>query len=305
MHFRNCCCWRRHDGCQAQNPTKPEDTSHTFRRGRADRHAGAQPRAGDGQVAQAGVIRERRRRRRDDRRGARGQGRPDGYTVRCPHRHVDRALALPHAQLRSAQGLRVHRRGGRRAVTLIARGDFRNQHKEFSRTSRRTRTSSAGANAAWARPHLCGLLFMTAIQTDLVTVPYRAGSGRRPARWPSRFDVRPDHEHHRPDQRRQVKVYGVTSKKRVSPAQHPDARRAGAEGLRGGGGTACTCPRGLSRCWIGQRGAAGRGQDAESRRARGWARAGERRSPTGRRCTSCSPRRSPGGADHRRRQYAD
>ena len=40
---------------------------------------------------------------------------PDGYTVLLHHRHVHRAGAVPQAPVRSAQGLRVHRRGGRRA----------------------------------------------------------------------------------------------------------------------------------------------------------------------------------------------
>jgi len=117
---------------------------------------------------------------------------PDGYTAAAPHRHVDGALALPHAQLRSAEGLRVHRRGGRRAMTLIARGNFpANDFKEFLAYVKANKDKLSYANAGLgAASHLCGLLFMSAIETDFTTVPYKGhGAGdERPcwvARWTS------------------------------------------------------------------------------------------------------------------------
>ena len=62
--------------------------------------------------------------------------------------------------------------------------------------------ANAGIGSA---SHLCGMLFMTAIQTDLTTVPYKGtGAGdERPARRPGRLHVRPDDQHDRPDQGRQ------------------------------------------------------------------------------------------------------
>ena len=62
--------------------------------------------------------------------------------------------------------------------------------------------ANAGVGAA---SHLCGMLFMSAIQTDVLTVPYK---GTGPAmndlrRRPGGLHVRPDHQHHRPDQGRQ------------------------------------------------------------------------------------------------------
>ena len=73
---------------------------------------------------------------------------------------------------------------------------------------------NAGIGAA---SHLCGLLFMSALRTDVTTVPFNGtgpGDDGAPRR-PDRFHVRSDDEHHRPDPGGGVKVYGVTSAKRV------------------------------------------------------------------------------------------
>ena len=71
--------------------------------------------------------------------------------------------------------------------------------------SRPTRTRSPIANAGiGAASHLCGMLFMSAIETPLTTVPYK-GTGPahdRPARRPGRHHVRPDHQHDQADQGR-------------------------------------------------------------------------------------------------------
>ena len=90
--------------------------------------------------------------------------------------------------------------------------------------------ANAGIGAA---SHLCGMLFMSAIQTDVLTVPYK-GTG------PAMTDIIGDRVDFMCDQTTsttsqikggKVKVYGITSSKRI--ASLPDVPTLDEQGLKG------------------------------------------------------------------------
>ena len=93
--------------------------------------------------------------------------------------------------------------------------------------------ANAGIGAA---SHLCGMLFMSAIDT---TVTDRALQGHRPGddrprRRPGRLHVRPDHQHDRPDQgRRDQGLRGDHARAARHPAGRADHGRRRPAGLRG------------------------------------------------------------------------
>ena len=91
-------------------------------------------------------------------------------------------------------------------MTIVARKDFEPttlaELVDYVKANADTVTyANAGIGAA---SHLCGMLFMDAIDTQLVdrALPGHRPGDDRPARRPGRLHVRPDHQHHRPDQGR-------------------------------------------------------------------------------------------------------
>ena len=92
-------------------------------------------------------------------------------------------------------------------MTIVARTDFPPgsvaELIEYIKTNKDQVTlANAGIGSA---SHLCGMLLMDALDTPMTTVPYK---GTGPAMTdlhgrPGRPDVRPDHQHHEPDQERQ------------------------------------------------------------------------------------------------------
>jgi tripartite-type tricarboxylate transporter receptor subunit TctC len=104
-------------------------------------------------------------------------------------------------------------------MTLVARKDFpANTLKELLAYVKKNKDKVSYANAGvGAASHLCGMLFMSAIQADLTTVPYK-GTG------PAMNDLLGGHVDFMCDQTTnttgqikagKIKVYGVTTKKRV------------------------------------------------------------------------------------------
>jgi tripartite-type tricarboxylate transporter receptor subunit TctC len=77
---------------------------------------------------------------------------------------------------------------------------------------------NAGLGAA---SHLCGLLFMTAIQTDVTTVPYNGTGPAMAALMGGQIDIMCDQTTNTTAQIKagRVKVYGVTSRTRVASLQ--------------------------------------------------------------------------------------
>jgi hypothetical protein len=90
--------------------------------------------------------------------------------------------------------------------------------------------ANAGIGAA---SHLCGMLFMSAVGVDVLTVPYKGHgpamndlSGR-----PGGLHVRPDHQHHRPDQERQGE--GLCGHLDQACPSLPDVPTLDEQGLKG------------------------------------------------------------------------
>ena len=80
------------------------------------------------------------------------------------------------------------------------------------------------------------MLFMSAIQTDMPTVPYKGTGPAMNDLIGGQVDFMCDQTTNTTPQIKggKVKVYGVTTlEARAVAARHPDARRAGPEGLRG------------------------------------------------------------------------
>jgi tripartite-type tricarboxylate transporter receptor subunit TctC len=100
-------------------------------------------------------------------------------------------------------------------MTIVARGNFPPKDlKELIDYVKKNKDKVTYANAGLgAASHLCGMLFMTAIETDLTTVPYK---GTGPA---MNSQIRAG----------KIKVYAVTTKKRVPSL--PDVPTASEAGL--------------------------------------------------------------------------
>jgi len=110
-------------------------------------------------------------------RGARSE--PDGYTITM--HHIGMATAPTLYRKLSFDPLKDFEYIGLVAdvpMTMIARGDFPAKDlKEFLSYVKANASKLSYANAGLgAASHLCGLMFMTAIDTKFVTVPYK-GTG--------------------------------------------------------------------------------------------------------------------------------
>ena len=104
-------------------------------------------------------------------------------------------------------------------MTIIARQNFPAKNfKEFlsyiKANSKKITLANAGVGAA---SHLCGLLFMSAIQTDFLTVPYKGTAPAMNDLLGGQVDIMCDQTTNTTSQIKagKIKVYGVTTKKRV------------------------------------------------------------------------------------------
>jgi len=91
--------------------------------------------------------------------------------------------------------------------------------------------ANAGIGAA---SHLCGMLFMTAIQTDLTTVPYKGTAPAMNDLLGGQVDLMCDQTVNTTSQIKagKIKVYGVTTKKRVASLPNvPTMQEAGLPGF--------------------------------------------------------------------------
>ena len=159
---------------------------------------------------------------------------PDGYTVLLHHIGMSTAPSLyrtlPYDPLKDFEYI------GEVAdvpMTLIARGNFPAANfKEFLSYVKANKEKLSYANAGLgAASHLCGLLFMTAIQTDLVTVPYKGTGPAMNDLLGGQVDLMCDQTTNTTAQigAGKVKVYGVTSRKRVPSL--PDIPTLAEQGL--------------------------------------------------------------------------
>ncbi|OGA01985.1 MAG: hypothetical protein A3H35_16085 [Betaproteobacteria bacterium RIFCSPLOWO2_02_FULL_62_17] len=120
-------------------------------------------------------------------------------------------------------------------MTLIARGNFPAANfKEFLAYIKANKDKLSYANAGLgAASHLCGLLFMTAIQTNFTTVPYKGTAPAMNDLLGGQVDFMCDQTTNTTGQIKggKVKVYGVTTLKRV--ASLPEVPTLNEQGMKG------------------------------------------------------------------------
>jgi tripartite-type tricarboxylate transporter receptor subunit TctC len=161
---------------------------------------------------------------------------PDGYTILIHHIGMATTPAL-YRQLRFNPLTDFEYIGLINDVpmTIIARQNFpANNFKEFLAYIKANKEKVTYANAGiGAASHLCGMLFMSAIQTDLLTVPYKGTAPAMNDLLGGTVDFMCDQTTNTTAQIKggKVKVFGVTSLKRV--ASLPDVPTLDEQGLKG------------------------------------------------------------------------
>jgi tripartite-type tricarboxylate transporter receptor subunit TctC len=121
-------------------------------------------------------------------------------------------------------------------MTLVARKDFPAKDlKELIAHVKANKDKVSYANAGiGAASHLCGMLFMSAIDTDLTTVPYKGTGPAMNDLLGGQVDFMCDQTTNTTSQIKagKIKVYGVTTKTRVSSlAEVPTLHEAGLPGF--------------------------------------------------------------------------
>src|SRR2546430_10210635 len=146
---------------------------------------------------------------------------PDGYTVLLHHSGMSTAPALYRTL--SFDPLKDCEYIGEVAdvpMTMIARGNFPAANfKELIAYIKANKDKVTLANAGLgAASHLCGLLFMIAIETDLTTVPYKGTAPALNDLLGGQVDVMCDQTTQTTSyiKANRVKAYGVTSKTKVA-----------------------------------------------------------------------------------------
>ena len=161
---------------------------------------------------------------------------PDGYTILIHHIGMSTAPALyrklPYNPTTDFEPIGMINEV---PMTLVAKKDFPAKDlKELIAYVKANKDKVNYANAGiGAASHLCGMLFMSAIQTDVTTVPY---SGTAPAMndlLGGQVDFMCDQTTNTTSQIKagKIKVYGVTTKKRV--ASLPNVPTLDEAGLKG------------------------------------------------------------------------
>jgi len=161
---------------------------------------------------------------------------PDGYTILIHHIGMATTPAL-YRQLRFNPLTDFEYIGLINDVpmTLIARQNFpAKDFKEFLAYVKANKDKVSYANAGiGAASHLCGMLFMSAIQTDILTVPYKGTAPAMNDLLGGTVDFMCDQTTNTTNQIKagKVKVYAVTSRKRVPSL--PDVPTLDELGLKG------------------------------------------------------------------------
>lgn len=161
---------------------------------------------------------------------------PDGYTILIHHIGMATTPAL-YRELRFNPLTDFDYIGLINDVpmTIIAKpGMAAKDFKEFLAYIKANKDKVTYANAGiGAASHLCGMLFMSAIQTDFLTVPYKGTAPAMNDLLGGQVDFMCDQTTNTTAQIKggKVKVYGVTSKARV--ASLPDIPTLDEQGLKG------------------------------------------------------------------------
>jgi tripartite-type tricarboxylate transporter receptor subunit TctC len=162
---------------------------------------------------------------------------PDGYTILIHHIGMSTAPALyrklPFNPLEDFEHIGIINEV---PMTMVAKRDFPAKDlKELIAYVKANKDKVNYANAGLgAASHLCGMLFMSAIQTDVTTVPY---SGTAPAMndlLGGQVDFMCDQTTNTTSQIKaeKIKVYAVTTKKRVPSLPNvPTMDEAGLKGF--------------------------------------------------------------------------
>jgi tripartite-type tricarboxylate transporter receptor subunit TctC len=146
---------------------------------------------------------------------------PDGYTILIHHIGMSTAPALyrklPYDPINAFEPIGMI---NDTPMTLVARNDFPPKDlKELIAYVKKNKDKVTYANAGLgAASHLCGMLFMTAIETDLTTVPYKGTAPAMNDLLGGQVDFMCDQTTNTTSQIKggKIKVYGVTTKKRVA-----------------------------------------------------------------------------------------
>lgn len=145
---------------------------------------------------------------------------PDGYTILIHHIGMSIAPALyrklPYKPIDDFEPIGLVNEV---PMTLISKRDFPPKDlKELITYVKKNKDKVTYANAGLgAASHLCGMLFMTAIETDLTTVPYKGTAPAMNDLLGGQVDFMCDQTTNTTSQIKadKVKVYGVTTKTRV------------------------------------------------------------------------------------------
>lgn len=178
---------------------------------------------------------------------------PDGYTILIHHIGMATTPAL-YRQLRYNPLTDFEYIGLINDVpmTIIARGNFpAKDFKEFLAYIKANKEKITYANAGiGAASHLCGMLFMSAIETDLLTVPYKGTAPAMNDLLGGQVDFMCDQTTNTTAQIKagKVKVYAVTSAKRVpSLPDVPTLQELGLKGFEVGIWHALYAPKGTPK----------------------------------------------------------
>src|SRR5438477_12589177 len=161
---------------------------------------------------------------------------PDGYTMLIHHIGMATTPAL-YRQLRFNPLTDFEDIGLINDVPMTLLGkqnlppkDFKELLEYAKKNKDKVSLANAGIGAA---SHLCGMLFMSAIQTDLLTVPYKGTGPAMNDLLGGQVDLLCDQTTNTTSQIKggKVKVYGVTSAKRVPTL--PDIPTLQEQGLKG------------------------------------------------------------------------
>jgi len=162
---------------------------------------------------------------------------PDGYAILIHHIGMSTAPALyrklPYNPLTDFEPIGLINEV---PMTIVARRDFPPKDlKELIAYVKANKDKVTYANAGLgAASHLCGMLFMTSIQTDLTTVPYKGTADVIKDLLGGQVDFTCDQTTNTTSQIKadKVKVYAVTTKTRLASLPNiPTADEAGLKGF--------------------------------------------------------------------------
>ena len=162
---------------------------------------------------------------------------PDGYTILIHHIGMSTAPALYRKLLfNPITDFEPIGLINDTPMTLVAKKDFPAKDlKELIAYVKKNKDQVTYANAGLgAASHLCGMLFMTAIETDVTTVPYKGTAPAMNDLLGGQVDFMCDQTTNTTSQIKgeKIKVYGVTTKKRVPSLPNvPTMDEAGMKGF--------------------------------------------------------------------------